>query len=123
MYPFLQGGPDERGGEGAVGATLNLPLPDDSDDVALGTAMNKALTVLRAFQPEGIFVACGFDALDEDLSSKLNFTPEGYGKAFTELIEAFPGVPLLATWEGGYTTKRQADAFEQVIHAMRHVTN
>ena len=123
MYPFLQGGPDERGGEGAEGACLNLPLPDDSDDVALATAMNNALMALRAFQPEGIFVACGFDALDVDLSSPLKFTPEGYGKALTALIEAYPGVPLLATWEGGYTTMRQADAFEQVIYAMRHVTH
>ena len=48
---------------------------------------------------------------------------EGYGKALTALIEAYPGVPLLATWEGGYTTMRQADAFEQVIYAMRHVTH
>lgn len=118
MYPFLQGGSEERGGGDARGTNLNLPLPDGSDDVALSRAINNAILSLRAFCPSGIFVACGFDGLDTDLSSKLRFTPAGYGAAVGALVEAFPSISVLVSWEGGYTEERQADAFEAVVRAL-----
>lgn len=119
MFPFLQGGPAERGGDGAEGTNLNLPLPDGSGDAALSRAIGNAILKLHAFDPDGgIFVACGFDGLDDDPSSKLCFTPAGYGSAVAALVAAFPKLPLLALWEGGYTEQRQADAFEAVVRAL-----
>ena len=88
-------------------------------DAALDRAVGEAVAALRAFRPDGgIFVACGFDGLDCDPSSKLRFTPAGYGAAVRKLVEAFPHTPMLATWEGGYTTERQADAFASVVRAL-----
>ena len=120
MFPFLQGDPTERGGDGAEGTNLNLPLPDGSGDAALSCAIDDAILSLRAFDPDGgIFVACGFDGLDDDASSKLCFTPAGYGRAIAALVAAFPKMPVLASWEGGYTEQRQADALEAVVRALR----
>ena len=102
----------------AEGTNLNLPLPDGSNDATLSQAINNAILPLRAFRPSGIFVACGFDGLDSDPSSKLRFTPAGYGAAVEALVEAFPNVSVLVSWEGGYTKERQADAFEAVVRAL-----
>ena len=119
MFPFLQGSPDETGGDDAEGTCLNIPLADGSDDASLLRATHNAILALQKFDPNGgIFVACGFDGLDEDLSSELCFTPKGYGDAVKALVEAFSNVPFLATLEGGYTTSRQASAFESVIQAL-----
>ena len=118
MYPFMQGAAGEVGGEGAEGSNINLPLPDGAPDGAFAAAVAAAVAKIKAFGPTGIFVACGFDALDEDESSQLRLTPVAFGGAVAALVGEFAACPLVLSLEGGYTTGRMADAFEAVVRAM-----
>ena len=66
MFPFIQGGPTERGGQdcGTEGIStgsamcfgnLILPLADCSNDEALAHSVSQVIAALRSFQPDGGF--------------------------------------------------------------------
>lgn len=66
-YPVESGGLDETGVGAGLGTNLNLPLPPGSGHGAYVAAMARVvLPALRAFRPELIMVACGFDAAAGD---------------------------------------------------------
>lgn len=62
-YPQGGGFVNERGGEGAIGTTINLPLPPGSGSGAYTYAFEQVvIPALYRFQPEFILVSSGFDA-------------------------------------------------------------
>lgn len=71
LYPGT-GAPAEVGGQDAVGATLNVPVPPGATGDVLRMALDEvAAPVVDAFGPDWVLVSCGFDAHRADPLAEL----------------------------------------------------
>jgi acetoin utilization deacetylase AcuC-like enzyme len=72
LYPGT-GGAEEVGGPGAVGLTLNLPLPPGATGDVVRRALDEvARPTIEEFSPDWVLVSCGFDAHRDDPLSNLD---------------------------------------------------
>lgn len=106
-----------RGRGDAQGLNINIPWPheyvDDNDyEEALRTIVVPAL---RAFKPQLILWACGFDAVDGDTLAGLKLSTSGYFRIARHLASAVPDVPVAAVLEGGYSPEKISLAAENVV--------
>ncbi|TXI42579.1 MAG: histone deacetylase family protein [Mycobacterium sp.] len=60
-YPYYAGFADERGGPGAEGANLNLPLASGTDESVYLDALDVALAAITAFDPDALVLSLGAD--------------------------------------------------------------
>jgi len=81
---------------------LNFPLVAGTGNEGLEFATDSFLEAAVVFEPTLIFIACGADALDNDLLSELNYTVGGYSSAMRRIRETFPHTPILFGGAGGY---------------------
>ncbi len=99
LYPgsgFVQ----ECGGIGALGKTVNIPLPPQTGDVGYLYAMRHAvLPILANFKPHIIINSAGQDNHFTDPLANMRLTAQGYAK-LTELLQ-----PDIAVLEGGYSIR------------------
>ncbi len=96
LYPG-SGFPNEMGGPGAVGATLNIPLPPHTSEEGFLYALETViLPVLADFQPDLIVNSAGQDNHFSDPITNMNFSARGYAD-LTRLLKAD-----IAVLEGGY---------------------
>ena len=107
QYPFYPGtgAAAERGAGPGRGYTLNLPLPAGSgDDEYLAATERQVLPALRAFAPELVIVAAGFDAHRRDPLGGMRVTTAGYTALYRLLLDELDrlGAPHLFVLEGGY---------------------
>ncbi|MFB9907151.1 histone deacetylase [Allokutzneria oryzae] len=97
------GAPDELG---ARGRNVNIELSLGAGDTAYLRALDEvAAPLLRAFRPEVLLCASGFDASAFDPNGRHNVTAEGYravGRRVAGLADELTGGRLLLTQEGGY---------------------
>ena len=114
LFPFLTGSVEE-----SCNSLLNIPLDEATGygDRQVMQVLEKASLVqkIRAFEPDFIFVACGFDALESDMSSSLEFTPRLYGHLIRMLLPLCD--KILCVLEGGYS-RQSVDAFEEAMEAL-----
>ena len=121
QYPFYPGtgAEHERGGDGALGATLNIPLRAGSgDEVYLRAFDEIVVPALRQFRPELIAVSAGFDAHVDDPLANMRVTTEGFramaravAREARELCEG----RLALVLEGGYNLQSLSDCVVAVI--------
>lgn len=96
LYPG-SGFSNEMGGPGAVGATLNIPLPPHTSEEGFLYALETViLPVLADFQPDLIVNSAGQDNHFSDPITNMNFSARGYAD-LTRLLKAD-----IAVLEGGY---------------------
>jgi len=102
-YPLDTGSIEQTGeGEGA-GTNMNIPLPPGCGDHAYVQTIEKlVLPKLRAFNPDLVVVACGFDAANFDPLSRMICTKETY-RTMTRQLMQLTGGKLVAAHEGGYS--------------------
>ncbi len=104
-YPGT-GSADERGGPGARGATLNVPLPAGTGhDAYLSRFRADVVPAVEAFAPELVVIACGLDAHRDDPLGGLELEAETYGELVREVRDLCRrlGAPEPAlVLEGGY---------------------
>lgn len=106
-YPLDSGGAEVRGsGEGA-GANLNIPLPPGTGHRGYLAAMDRlALPAIRAFRPDVIVVACGYDASAMDPLGRMLCTAQTFAEMTARvkaLAEEVCGGRLVLVHEGGYS--------------------
>jgi len=106
-YPVDSGGLDEVGVGAGRGYNLNLPLPPGSGHGAYVAAFERIiLPAVRAFQPNLIVVASGFDAAASDPLGRM-LCHSGTYRAMTRLTKAAAaelcGDRLVVCQEGGYS--------------------
>jgi acetoin utilization deacetylase AcuC-like enzyme len=107
-YPFYPGtgAADETGTGRGLGATLNVPLPAGSGDVAYAGEFVAALERLASrLKPEFVLVSAGFDAHERDPIGGMRVTTEGYGwmtRALEDVAGVFAGARVVSLLEGGY---------------------
>ncbi len=83
------GRPDEVGGPGAPGLTLNMPLPPGATGDVVRAAIDEvARGTIEDFRPDWVLVSCGFDAHQADPLGELELS----GGDFAELAPRGAGV-------------------------------
>ena len=114
QWPFWPGtgGPGE-GNE----TTLNVPLEAGSGDDVYLDAMEKIVEpVITVFEPELLFVSCGFDAAAGDLLGGMRVTEQGFAEMTRRAARLAPRVAFVL--EGGYTVENLPGLAGAVIEAL-----
>ena len=119
------GGPEERGTGAGLGYNLNVPLPPGSGYGAYKDALERAVVpALRAFQPEFIIIACGFDACTDDPAGRMMLRPGAYREMMQMLLDAAAELcdgRLIAAHEGGYSEGTSPFCGLAAVSAMRGI--
>ena len=97
LYPGT-GFPQEQGGPGAFGQTVNIPLPPGTGDEGMLMAMERVvLPILEEWEPDYIINAAVQDNHFSDPITNMSFSAHGYAQ-LTDLLK-----PDLVVLEGGYS--------------------
>ncbi len=107
LYPADEGAVDERGTGKGVGANLNIPLPSGcGHDTYLAAFDQLVRPAIKAFKPDLIMVACGYDAAFVDPLGRMLCFSETY-RALTagvmQLADDLCDGRVVMTHEGGYS--------------------
>jgi acetoin utilization deacetylase AcuC-like enzyme len=111
-FPFFSGFAQERGAPEAAGTTLNIPLPDGTDGLRYGTAVDRLLGAVSAFGPASLVVSLGFDMTASDPVGTFDVDDEDLWCLGGRLASL--GLPMVVVQEGGYAMDRlefQVEAF------------
>ena len=100
FYPYFAGYAHERGSAAGEGYNLNLPLPPKTADDAYLTYLEEALTALRAYAPDVLFVALGLDAFEKDPLIGLSISTKGFSRIAAAIARL--DMPTVLVQEGGY---------------------
>lgn len=101
-YPYFWGYADEKGRGQGVGTNLNLPMPKGTRAPAYLKAVDRFCKAARAFQPDFLIIAAGFDTHQTDPIGGFALQTPDYQKVAARL--AALDVPTLICQEGGYNT-------------------
>jgi acetoin utilization protein AcuC len=100
------GFPDETGGPGAPGSSVNVALPAGTGDAGWLRAFEAVVPpLLRAFAPQVLVTQHGCDTHAEDPLAHLTMTVDGQRRSYArlhELAHEVSGGRWLATGGGGY---------------------
>lgn len=107
LFPQNTGTAAEVGSGRAEGTTINVPLPAGSGNGAyLASLQRVVLPALRAFQPELVMVASGFDASAVDPLGGMTVTASAYRAIAENLVDVAEEVcdgRIVFSHEGGYS--------------------
>lgn len=99
LYPGT-GFAHERGGPGAFGLTVNIPLPPGTGDAGVLYVIEKlVLPILHDWQPDLVINGAGQDNHFTDPLANMEVTAQGYAR-LTELLK-----PDIVVLEGGYSVE------------------
>lgn len=100
-YPYYSGFADERGAGAGEGTTRNFPLPAGTGLDGYAEALEVALKLIAAFDPDApLVVSLGFDTFERDPIGDLALRTADYG-AIARMIGR-TGLPAIVLQEGGY---------------------
>ena len=106
-YPVGTGAITELGAEGALGSTINLPLPPGCGDGAYDYAFDRVvIPAIHRFKPDIIFVSSGFDASFADPLGRQMLSSKSYASFTKKLLAAADdlcGGRIVFAHEGGYS--------------------
>jgi acetoin utilization deacetylase AcuC-like enzyme len=100
FYPVVQGFAEETGAGAGKGFNLNLPMPHGSPESVFFDRLEQALAAIRAYRPQAMVFALGFDIYEEDPQAQVAVTTEGFRRLGREV--AGLGLPTVYVQEGGY---------------------
>jgi acetoin utilization deacetylase AcuC-like enzyme len=107
LYPEDSGTVEETGRDDGIGANVNVPLPAGSGRGAYMYAFDRVVEpALRAFGPDLIVVACGFDAAVYDPNGRMMPTATAFAELTERLISTAGELcvgRLAVIQEGGYS--------------------
>ncbi|MDJ0637551.1 MAG: class II histone deacetylase [Paracoccaceae bacterium] len=106
-YPLDTGAFADRGVGAGEGANLNIPLPPGTGHNGYLAAMERlVLPTIRAFNPEVLIIACGFDAAAFDPLSRMMASAETFQAMTRQVMDLANEVcdgKLMMAHEGGYS--------------------
>lgn len=81
----------------------NFPLPPDSKSEEFQKKFDELLEKLKTFEPEVIFISCGFDAHRMESISSMDLSHEDYGLMTKKIRNIFgKNMKIISVLEGGY---------------------
>ena len=114
-YPWFVGHAEERGAGAGEGCTLNLPLPQGSDDAAWLAAIEAGLKAIRDHRAEALVLSLGFDASVDEPLNFLGVTRDGFARAAATISAA--SLPTAIVQEGGYAVEVIGELLEAFLGA------
>ncbi|CUH53148.1 class II histone deacetylase [Shimia marina] len=106
-YPLDSGDITDRGRDAGLGANINIPLPPGAGHNTYLYAMEQiVLPALKAYQPDMIIVACGFDASAFDPLSRMLASADTFRQMTKQIMRAAENLcdgKLVLVHEGGYS--------------------
>ena len=118
-YPFFTGYAAERGCGAGEGFNLNLPLPHGAGGDAMIAAIETANEEIRAFAPQVLVVALGFDAHRLDPIGVLKMEARDFARCGA-LVRALR-LPTLVVQEGGYALGAIGDCLSAFLDGLSAV--
>ncbi len=118
-YPFYTGYADERGTGAGTGFNLNLPMPHGSGNAVYLETVERGLEAVRAYRPQALVLALGFDTYKDDPISVLGADFDGY-REVGRRVGAL-GLPTVVVQEGGYMVSAIGGALEAFLHGLTGV--
>jgi acetoin utilization deacetylase AcuC-like enzyme len=107
MFPIETGGREARGGPGAEGSNINVPLAPGTGDGGYLYAIDEIVVpALDAFEPRMLVVVAGVDGSMYDPLSTFALTASGFAAVAERLIEVgerHAGGRIVFEQEGGYS--------------------
>ena len=117
-YPGT-GRPQETGGPGAPGLTINIPLPRGATGDVARLAFDEIVEpAVEEFDPTWVLVSAGFDAHRADPLAGLNWTAGDYSDLTAMVSRWAPAGRLVALLEGGYDLQALADSVGATVSAL-----
>ena len=111
FYPFKTGFVKEKGEENGLGYNINIPLdtkcaiskgPSCIGDAEYMNIFERiVIPILKEYNPDIIFISCGYDAGENDFSGCLKCSPFAYAFMTERLLNLNKN--LIFALEGGYT--------------------
>jgi acetoin utilization deacetylase AcuC-like enzyme len=106
-YPVDTGAFADRGRGKGEGFNLNIPLPAGTGHKGYLAAMERlALPVIRAFRPDVLIIACGYDAAITDVLGRMLATQDTFRQMTRQVMALAHEVcadRLVMIHEGGYS--------------------
>lgn len=103
-YPFFSGYADEKGGEQAFGANINLPLLKGCKDELYLAALDQALIAIRQHQANWLVLSAGYDTCQADPSTFFNLSDAVYSEIGKRIGKM--NYPIVIVHEGGYAVEQ-----------------
>jgi acetoin utilization deacetylase AcuC-like enzyme len=102
----------------AAGRNINVPWPTTGfGDLEYLAVLEELLAPVAAeFQPEMIFVSCGFDCAEGDLLGAMKVSPTGFRLMMRFVLSLCPKV--VVALEGGYNVSQIAKSSEGVLREL-----
>ena len=128
FYPFKTGFVKEQGKEDSKGLGFNINIPLDTkcivskgascigDAEYLNIFERIVIPVLTEYNPDIIFISCGYDAGENDFSGCLKCTPIAYSYMTERLLSLNKN--LIFALEGGYTLDTIRRCSESTIRTL-----
>ena len=111
FYPFKTGFVTEKGEENGLGFNINIPLNTKcaiskgasciGDAEYINIFERIVMPILKEYNPDIIFISCGYDAGENDFSGCLKCSPFAYAFMTERLLSLNKN--LIFALEGGYT--------------------
>ncbi len=121
LYPWT-GFETEIGEDIGKGFTINIPLPEETDDEAFGMVFEDIVpSALKGFKPTVIVAAIGADMHKADPLSKLNLTNNGMSKAIKMIRDHSRHLLLLGA--GGYNPNSVPKAWTRMWAAANRLSS
>jgi acetoin utilization deacetylase AcuC-like enzyme/GNAT superfamily N-acetyltransferase len=102
-YPNFSGYADELGEGAGLHFNRNFPLPQGQDEKQYLEVLDKALAIVRRFQPLRLVLSLGFDIMKGDPTGTFKLSPAGMGEIARRIGRL--GCPTLVVQEGGYSVQ------------------
>ncbi|HWU25679.1 MAG TPA: histone deacetylase family protein [Rhizomicrobium sp.] len=112
-YPHYSGFADEQGAGEGEEATLNLPMPRETEWRIYGHALARASEAIASFGADALLVSLGLDTFAQDPISFFRLQSEDYlrlGAAVAKIRQ-----PTLFVFEGGYHLESLAENTTNVL--------
>lgn len=121
-YPLDTGAVEDRGAGAGKGANMNIPLPPGAGHATYIETMERLVQpAIRAFHPDVIVVACGYDAAALDPLGRMLASAETFA-VMTEMVRDLAGDicngNLMMAHEGGYSEVYVPFCGHAVLQAM-----